>query len=158
MKNSIFAKLIFVLLIFSSQNLFACSVVGKKTSLHKQVTSAFGASEVVAFVHDDQVEKREGKFKEFNTHFRVLESFKGKGVKFSTGWLPECCTCEMHFKEKSVYIIYASQNKDETWFIGGFGPSKELSYVSPKELKYLRKLKDKDLKESEKSKSLQVRP
>ena len=47
----------------------------------------------------------------------------------------------MHFKEKSAYIVYAYENDDGTWFISGFGPSKELSYVTPKELKYLRKLK-----------------
>jgi hypothetical protein len=142
MKYSINLNVLVFLLIFVSQNNFACSpVTSKKMNLREEVTSSFSNSKVVAFVYVDRVEKGSKEFEKFNTHFKVLESFKGDSKDFSTGWLSECCTCEMHFIEKSAYIVYAYENDDGTWFISGFGPSKELSYVTPKELRYLRKLK-----------------
>ncbi len=137
-----YMKLSAFILVFllEASNAAACQPsYERKPTLKKEVYEAFRQAQHVAFVYVAAVEESENKF---NVHFRVLESFKGAEEEFSTGWVAQCCQCQMHFKTEAAYIVYAVLSPKETLFISTFGPSKALNEVTPKELKYLRTLRN----------------
>lgn len=129
--------LLSIMLLFASSQSKACSPVLTKEDRNPklQIKKAFANEDLIAYVY---VEKVERKNDEYNAHLRILESFKGQEQLIQTGWRPECCMCDYQFQEKTVHLIYA-RKYDEFWSIWAFGPSKELKWVTAKDLKYLHK-------------------
>ena len=132
------------LVLFSSLS-NACQPEFDDRSLSARLKSSFEKSEIIAFVYVNKVETSdEG---ELNTHFTVLESFKGNVQSFETGWVAYCCLCHMHFMQNQAYLVHA-EPREGHYFINAHDLSKELKYVSPKELKYLRKYSKKHITSS----------
>lgn len=129
--------LVFMFVFFAAFRSDACSPILTKEdrSLKLQIKKAFKKQDLIAYVYVEKVERTD---EEYNAHLRVLELFKGHETEIQTGWLPHCCMCDYQFQDNTVHLIYASKH-DDRWFIWEFGPSKELKWVTAKDLKYLHK-------------------
>ncbi|WP_299973846.1 hypothetical protein [uncultured Pseudoteredinibacter sp.] len=121
----------------------ACEPVisSDKKPLKETISNSFDEADLVAIVYVQNISK-DNDSGEVDTHFKVLESFKGLEDDFSTGWVAGCCLCQKHFEQGKAYVIYALRPDDHRkyWEINGYGPSKSITQLSVSEFSQLRKL------------------